>query len=220
MCRERTLENWSWREESNPRPADYKSAALPTELRQPSAAKSVELPSPRVRMLDNVARSRNRRESKSLKNQVGSVLSRLLKQRNDCTAAAAGDDQAGPACTVGRSHPEGQLNCATVGESGAMRNGFCGTQPWRQSRHNNVIKAHALRPARQGMLHQIRTRQDIAAFVPTTRRDNINGQGRAGVHHADALMPAMPGGQHGEPAIHPHSSRISITVSQAKSFPL
>ena len=27
-------QNWSWREESNPRPADYKSAALPTELRQ------------------------------------------------------------------------------------------------------------------------------------------------------------------------------------------
>src|SRR5690606_35639972 len=26
---------WSWREELNPRPADYKSAALPTELRQP-----------------------------------------------------------------------------------------------------------------------------------------------------------------------------------------
>jgi hypothetical protein len=26
--------SWSWREESNPRPADYKSAALPTELRQ------------------------------------------------------------------------------------------------------------------------------------------------------------------------------------------
>src|SRR5690606_24369409 len=25
---------WSWRTESNPRPADYKSAALPTELRQ------------------------------------------------------------------------------------------------------------------------------------------------------------------------------------------
>ena len=25
---------WSWREELNPRPADYKSAALPTELRQ------------------------------------------------------------------------------------------------------------------------------------------------------------------------------------------
>ena len=32
--------NWSWREESNPRPADYKSAALPTELRQPSASTS------------------------------------------------------------------------------------------------------------------------------------------------------------------------------------
>ena len=27
---------WSWREESNPRPADYKSAALPAELRQHS----------------------------------------------------------------------------------------------------------------------------------------------------------------------------------------
>ena len=25
---------WCWREESNPRPADYKSAALPTELHQ------------------------------------------------------------------------------------------------------------------------------------------------------------------------------------------
>lgn len=29
---------WSWREESNPRPADYKSAALPTELHQPKIA--------------------------------------------------------------------------------------------------------------------------------------------------------------------------------------
>ena len=28
------IKQWSWREESNPRPADYKSAALPTELRQ------------------------------------------------------------------------------------------------------------------------------------------------------------------------------------------
>ena len=27
---------WSWRRDSNPRPADYKSAALPAELRQPS----------------------------------------------------------------------------------------------------------------------------------------------------------------------------------------
>ncbi len=34
--------NWSWREESNPRPADYKSAALPTELRQLSAKYSVQ----------------------------------------------------------------------------------------------------------------------------------------------------------------------------------
>ena len=31
----RQVEKWSWREELNPRPADYKSAALPTELRQP-----------------------------------------------------------------------------------------------------------------------------------------------------------------------------------------
>ncbi len=28
------LNKWSWRQDSNPRPADYKSAALPTELRQ------------------------------------------------------------------------------------------------------------------------------------------------------------------------------------------
>jgi hypothetical protein len=30
----RPLKYWSWRWESNPRPADYKSAALPTELHQ------------------------------------------------------------------------------------------------------------------------------------------------------------------------------------------
>jgi hypothetical protein len=30
-----TLRRWSWRRDLNPRPADYKSAALPTELRQP-----------------------------------------------------------------------------------------------------------------------------------------------------------------------------------------
>lgn len=35
------LEKWSWREELNPRPADYKSAALPTELRQPNYHSSV-----------------------------------------------------------------------------------------------------------------------------------------------------------------------------------
>ena len=28
---------WSWRRESNPRPSDYKSDALPTELRQPGS---------------------------------------------------------------------------------------------------------------------------------------------------------------------------------------
>jgi hypothetical protein len=28
------LRYWSWREDLNPRPADYKSAALPAELRQ------------------------------------------------------------------------------------------------------------------------------------------------------------------------------------------
>ena len=32
--REPTHEIWSWRRESNPQPADYKSAALPIELRQ------------------------------------------------------------------------------------------------------------------------------------------------------------------------------------------
>ena len=32
--------NWSWRLESNPQPADYKSAALPVELRQHFAGKN------------------------------------------------------------------------------------------------------------------------------------------------------------------------------------
>jgi hypothetical protein len=27
---------WSWRRDSNPRPSDYKSDALPAELRQPN----------------------------------------------------------------------------------------------------------------------------------------------------------------------------------------
>ena len=30
--------SWSWLTDSNPRPADYKSAALPTELSQPRKA--------------------------------------------------------------------------------------------------------------------------------------------------------------------------------------
>ncbi len=33
FTRDKTL-FWSWREESNPQPADYKSAALPIELHQ------------------------------------------------------------------------------------------------------------------------------------------------------------------------------------------
>ena len=33
------LKIWSWRRDSNPRPADYKSAALPTELRQRYSSK-------------------------------------------------------------------------------------------------------------------------------------------------------------------------------------
>ena len=32
---------WSWRRDLNPRPSDYKSDALPTELRQPNSLKSV-----------------------------------------------------------------------------------------------------------------------------------------------------------------------------------
>jgi hypothetical protein len=33
-CRKILFVLWSWRRESNPRPSDYKSDALPTELRQ------------------------------------------------------------------------------------------------------------------------------------------------------------------------------------------
>jgi hypothetical protein len=32
--------NWSWRRDLNPRPPDYKSGALPAELRQPTLANS------------------------------------------------------------------------------------------------------------------------------------------------------------------------------------
>ena len=35
MSSERTLKNWSRRRDLNPRPSDYKSDALPAELRQP-----------------------------------------------------------------------------------------------------------------------------------------------------------------------------------------
>src|SRR3974390_3859815 len=35
-----TLQNWSWRRDLNPRPSDYKSDALPAELRQPTALSS------------------------------------------------------------------------------------------------------------------------------------------------------------------------------------
>ena len=37
---------WSWREDSNLRPADYKSAALPAELRQPTRARQIRRAGP------------------------------------------------------------------------------------------------------------------------------------------------------------------------------
>lgn len=37
----RLEKNWSWWTDSNPRPADYKSAALPTELHQHSCAATI-----------------------------------------------------------------------------------------------------------------------------------------------------------------------------------
>src|ERR1017187_10181330 len=33
-----TRDDWSWQRDLNPRPSDYKSDALPTELRQPGGA--------------------------------------------------------------------------------------------------------------------------------------------------------------------------------------
>ena len=38
-CRKILFVLWSWRRESNPRPSDYKSDALPTELRQQTLGK-------------------------------------------------------------------------------------------------------------------------------------------------------------------------------------
>ena len=35
-------QTWSWRWDSNPQPADYKSAALPIELRQPEGDRTVD----------------------------------------------------------------------------------------------------------------------------------------------------------------------------------
>ena len=43
LCRARS---WSWRRESNPRPSDYKSDALPTELRQQNSGE--DMPSPEL----------------------------------------------------------------------------------------------------------------------------------------------------------------------------
>ena len=45
-------EKWSWREVSNPLPADYKSAALPTELRQHLSRRSAILE--KVRVISNL----------------------------------------------------------------------------------------------------------------------------------------------------------------------
>ena len=42
----RKVRRWSWRRDLNPRPADYKSAALPTELRQPDKSWTIALPVP------------------------------------------------------------------------------------------------------------------------------------------------------------------------------
>jgi hypothetical protein len=54
-CDDGPWEKWSWLWDSNPQPADYKSAALPIELNQPEQVKErtdhlgdVEEPSQRV----------------------------------------------------------------------------------------------------------------------------------------------------------------------------
>ena len=36
-----TVSKWSWRRDLNPRPSDYKSDALPAELRQPDHPKNI-----------------------------------------------------------------------------------------------------------------------------------------------------------------------------------
>ncbi len=46
---------WSWRWDSNPQPADYKSAALPVELRQPGGNRRVSI-TPRLRSATGISR--------------------------------------------------------------------------------------------------------------------------------------------------------------------
>ena len=41
---------WSWRRDLNPRPPDYKSGALPAELRQPKTARTILTPDTRRRL--------------------------------------------------------------------------------------------------------------------------------------------------------------------------
>lgn len=68
----------SWRRDSNPRPADYKSAALPTELRQQNACKQESLPEGRLLTLHKDNQSTAPRNRCQRARAPGLVLCRFL----------------------------------------------------------------------------------------------------------------------------------------------
>ena len=80
---------WSWRWDSNPQPADYKSAALPIELRQPSRKSGIyilifKIASVFLKIFNTARRARglfmNRRHSlKTLLGHLAHLFSQLDK---------------------------------------------------------------------------------------------------------------------------------------------
>ncbi len=50
--------------------------------------------------------------------------------------------------------------------------------------------------------------------MATVQPYQVDGQGRARVHHAEPARRAAPGTQHCQPAVHPHAQGLGVAVDQ------
>ncbi len=104
---------WSWRRDSNPRPADYKSAALPPELRQQSLPSTLD--SPKNGRARSCHRSRGREPDRSGRAFL------LVHIRNSGGIPAPGGRLPSKNRSVGNPpSPVNKIECVGQGASGRV----------------------------------------------------------------------------------------------------
>ena len=207
------LLKWSWREESNPRPADYKSAALPTELRQLSGQShgrsSKHL---RVKGRHHGVTAPHRQllgqpQSQTLKNQIRPCL-RRKPQSNECVRAPTCQQRAvirkvcqyrlhRPQCAPPRANTDTMRRVVTRRQCGRVY----------QSRIDPSSRIG------QCTTHQVSARQNITTKMCAISGEQVQGGGGTCVDHANGAFVQAVGGKHRQPSIHSHLFRHGITVA-------